>query len=392
MRVLITVGFLGYFGETDGVVTTYRNLLPFFERGGPDADVVAYGPEDSSEDHGRVRVHVRRPRLPVRVDPRRWVDLAFGGTALARDLARTRYAMVQSSTPDPMGLWARQLARRQGCPFVAVYHTALDQYAQIRGRQAAGALVGGLMGRVMEAWMRRYYGGADLILAPSDTVRAALTARLGPPVAVLSRGVDSHAYHPGRRRRAPGRVRALYVGRVAPEKNLALVARVFGGRTDIDLTIVGDGPSVPDLRAALPAAAFTGRLTGETLAQAYADADLFVFPSRTDTLGNVVLEAMASGLPVVVSDAMGPKELVRHGTTGFVTGTDAEFAAAVDTLAADAAMRRTMGVAARRFAETRSWAAIFAQLLGYYEQLRPKAFERFQVRVGDEVLRGAAAH
>jgi len=372
MRVLITVGFLGHFGETDGVVTTYRNLLPFFERRGPDLDVVAYGPEDRTEDHGRVRLHVHRPRLPVRVDPRRWVDLAFSQTALARTLARTPYSLVQSSTPDPMGLWARGVARRQAVPFVAVYHTALAEYAAIRGGQAAGALVGGVMGRVMGAWMRAYYGRADLILAPSETVRAELAATLRPPAAVLSRGVDSRAFHPDRRTRGHGRVRALYVGRVAPEKNLDLVARVFAARPDIDLTIVGDGPSVPDLREALPSATFTGRLMGEPLAQAYADADFFVFPSRTDTLGNVVLEAMASGLPVVVSDAMGPKELVRHGETGFVMGTDAEFAAAVDMLTASAGMRRTMGAAARRYAETRSWEAIFEQLLGYYEQSRAK--------------------
>jgi alpha-1,6-mannosyltransferase len=164
------------------------------------------------------------------------------------------------------------------------------------------------------------------------------------------------------------RVRALYVGRVAPEKNLDLLARVFAGRVDVDLTIVGDGPSSAELQQRLPGARFTGRLTGDALTSAYREADFFVFPSRTDTLGNVVLEAMASGLPAVVTDSMGPKELVDHGRTGFVAGSDAAFAAAVDTLVADRALRRAMGAAARRFAETRSWDAIFAQLLRYYEQ------------------------
>ena len=371
MRVLITVGFLGHFGETDGVVTTYRNLLPFFERGGPEVDVLAYGLEDRTEVRGPVRLHVCRPRLPVRVDPRRWVDLAFALTPLARELARTPYTIVQSSTPDPMGLWARSVARRQRCPFVAVYHTALDQYAAIRGTRAAGALVGRAMGATMEAWMRRYYGSADLILAPSESVRAELASRLHPPVAVLSRGVDSDMFRPDRRSASRDtRVRALYVGRVAPEKNLDLVARLFADRPDIDLTIVGDGPSTADLRTRLPQATFTGRLLGDALAEAYANADFFVFPSRTDTLGNVVLEAMASGLPVVVSDSMGPKELVRHGETGFIAATDADFAGAVDTLARDTARRLAMGTAARRFALTRSWESIFRQLLGYYDQVR----------------------
>src|SRR5207247_1799225 len=132
-----------------------------------------------------------------------------------------------------------------------------------------------------------------------------------------------------------GRVRALYVGRVAPEKNLDLLARAFAPPADAGLTIVGEGPSLPELRQRLPNAVFTGRLGGESLARAYADADYFVFPSRTDTLGNVVLEAMASGLPAIVSDRMGLKELVQDGVTGFVTRSDEDFAAAVRTLATE---------------------------------------------------------
>jgi glycosyltransferase involved in cell wall biosynthesis len=370
MRVLITVGFLGYFGETDGVTTTYRHLLPFFERLGPDVDVVAYGPEDRVLIQGHVRLFVHRPRLALRVDPRRWIDLGFGATTLARELARVPYSLVQSSTPDPMGRWAQRLARRRGWPFVALYHTALADYAAIRARRAAGRLAGWALGRAMDGWLAGFYGAADLVLAPSESVRADLAARVPAPVAVLGRGVDSRRFRPDRRRRRAGRVRALYVGRVAPEKNLDLLARVFAPMTDVDLTVVGDGPSWDDLRRKLPRAAFTGRLVGDALAQEYADADFFVFPSRTDTLGNVVLEAMASGLPVVVTDSLGPKELVRHGETGFVAGSDEEFAGSVRTLVGDGGRREVMGLTARRFAETRSWRAIFEQLLGYHDQVR----------------------
>lgn len=368
MRLLITAGFLGHFGETDGVTTTYRNLIPLLERARLEIDLVSYGPEDRAFARGAVRSCVHRPRLPLRVDPRRWVDLAFAGTRLAGELARTPYSIVQSSTPDPMGVWAGGVARRQGCPFVAVYHTALAHYAAIRGRQAAGPVVGWLMGRGMRVWLDRYYGRAQLVLAPSESVRAELAARLRPPVAVLGRGVDSEAFHPAKRRRF-GRVQALYVGRLAPEKNLELLVRVFASRTDVDLRIVGDGPAAADLHERLPRAAFAGRLEGEELARAYADGDFFVFPSRTDTLGNVVLEAMASGLPVVVTDGMGPKELIRHGVTGFVASRDEEFAGWVQTLATGESLRRAMGRAARRFAETRSWAAISEQLLGHYAAL-----------------------
>ena len=373
MRVLIAAGFLGHFGETDGVVTTYRHLLPYFARAGVDVDVVVYGPEDRVEVQGGVRFFVHRPRLPLRVDPRRWIDLAVGRSRLARELAATRYDVVQSSTPDPLGRWARAVARRQGRPFIALYHTALAEYAAIRAGRVAGAAAGWLLGRTMDVLIDRYYDRADLVLAPSESVRADLALRLHTRVNVLGRGVDCCVFHPGLRAATGSRVRALYVGRVAPEKNLDLLARLFAARTDVDLTIVGDGPSSAALRSALPNATFTGRLGGETLARAYADADLFVFPSRTDTLGNVVLEAMASGLPVVVTDSMGPKELVSHGVTGFVAPTDDAFASAVDTLAADADRRRRMGRAARAFAETRSWGAVFEQLRDHYRRLPDRA-------------------
>jgi len=368
MRVLITVGFLGRFGETDGVATTYRNLLPFYERSGLEADVLTYGPQDATLGTDRIRIHVHRPRAPLQIDPRRWIDLGFGATRLARELSAVRYDLVQSSTPDPMGAWAQGVARR-ACPFVAFYHTALAQYAAIRGRRAAGALGGRLLCRMMELWLQRYFDGADLILAPSRSVAQELAGHFRPPVSVLSRGVDSVAFDPAKRRRPAQRVRALYVGRVAPEKNLELLAPIFTERTGCELMIVGDGPHEYELKRLLPGALFAGRLEGEALARAYADADFFVFPSRTDTLGNVVLEAMASGLPVVVSDSMGPKELVDDGATGFVARSDEEFARAVATLASDGERRSSMGRAARRFAQTRSWAAIFDGLMGHYQRL-----------------------
>jgi glycosyltransferase involved in cell wall biosynthesis len=369
MRVLITVGFLGQFGETDGVVTTYRNLLPFYEKSGLQVDLLAYGPEDRVLERGRVRILVHRPRVPLRVDPIRWIDLGFGATRLARSLWRVPYDLVQSSTPDPMGVWGQGLARGR-CPFLAFYHTALAEYAAIRGRCTAGPIGGRVLGGIMEHWLRRYFDRADRILAPSRSVERELAGRFRPPVAVLGRGVDSSAFHPSKRRRPDGRVRALYVGRVAPEKNLDLLARIFESRADCELVVVGDGPCQEAMRRRLPRAWFSGRLEGEALAQAYADADFFVFPSRTDTLGNVVLEAMASGLPVVVSDSMGPKELVEDGSTGFVAASDQAFASAVAKLAADGARRAEMGRAARGFAETRSWAAIFDGLMSHYQELR----------------------
>ncbi len=369
MRVLITAGFLGRSGETDGVATTYRHLIPFFERSGHAVDVVAYGPEDDVETRKGVRVFTHRPRLPLEVDPRRRIDIAFAGSDLARTLAREPRTIVQSSVPDPMGLWAGTVARRWKAPFVTLYHTALADYAAIRARRVAGPLAGWVARRAMGWWLRRYFNSSDLVLAPARCVMEELTGWLRPPADVLGRGVDGETFHPRKRRREQGRVRALYVGRVTPEKNLDLLVDLFAERTDVELSIVGDGTALEALRAKLPRAVVHGRLEGEVLAETYADADFFVFPSRTDTLGNVVLEAMASGLPAIVTDGMGPKELVEPGVTGFVARTDGDFARAIDRLVSDGDTRRRMGAAARRFAETRSWEAVFVRLLQYYERV-----------------------
>ena len=155
----------------------------------------------------------------------------------------------------------------------------------------------------------------------------------------------------------------LYVGRVSVEKNLDVFAaahdRARAAGVPVRAAIVGDGVYLKTMQRLLPDACFTGYLSGEELARAYASADVFVFPSMSDTFGNVVIEAQASGLPVIVSDQKGPQELVENGVTGMITrGLDAEdVAAAIMRLGRDAGLRARIGEAARRAVETRSWAA-----------------------------------
>jgi glycosyltransferase involved in cell wall biosynthesis len=153
----------------------------------------------------------------------------------------------------------------------------------------------------------------------------------------------------------------LYAGRVSKEKKLDLFAAVVRKLQDEGLPVralvVGHGPYADEWKAEFPEAIFTGYLSGEELAAAYASADVFVFPSTTDTFGNVIIEAQASGLPCVVSDQGGPRELVTDGEDGFITrgGDLPELCAAVRKLCADEELRRAMGAAARRRVEDRSW-------------------------------------
>lgn len=164
---------------------------------------------------------------------------------------------------------------------------------------------------------------------------------------------------------AQDEVRLLYVGRVSKEKDLDVLAAAYRQLRDaklpVKLFIVGNGPYSNTLAEVLPDAVFTGYLAGEELATAYASADLFVFPSTTDTFGNVIIEAQASGLPVIVSDAGGPKELVRHGVNGLVTKAldAADFAGAIKLLATDAPRRMKMGRQARQSVVDRNWPAAF---------------------------------
>ena len=157
----------------------------------------------------------------------------------------------------------------------------------------------------------------------------------------------------------------LFVGRVSKEKNLDLIVTAIGRLRDSRICVrplfVGDGPYMAEMKKLLPDAIFTGYLDGEDLARAYASADFFVFPSTTDTFGNVVLEAQASGLPVIVSDIGGPRDLVAHGKDGLISkGHDVgELVEAIRTLANDSTLRLNMGKAARARVESRNWTEAF---------------------------------
>ena len=185
---------------------------------------------------------------------------------------------------------------------------------------------------------------------------------------VFSRGVDARRFSPEHRRESSGTT-VLYVGRVSVEKNLPLLARIFRRHGDARLQVVGDGPFRRRMGQEAPAANFTGFLTGLELSRAYASADLFAFPSETDTFGNVVLEAMSSGLPVVVTDKMGPRELVDHGSNGFVASNDREFESCLNRLIRDPELRRRMGARSRQMALERTWDAVFGSLFDCYREV-----------------------
>jgi glycosyltransferase involved in cell wall biosynthesis len=287
------------------------------------------------------------------------------------------FTHIHSATPGPIGLAALAIARIMSLPIYGTYHTALPQYvSQLTEDPSMGDLVWRYV-----AW---YYGQMDKIYVPSHATRDELSAKgiQKDKIRFYSRGIDIKRFHPSKRNGflksrfgvADGKLKFLYVGRVSREKNLDLLAdsykRLAEIRPDIHLIVIGNGPYLAEMEKALKAVpvTFTGFLEGEDLAEAYASSDVFLFPSTTDTFGNVVLEAQASGLPVVVTDQGGPRENLIDGKTGFVVpGNDPEaFVQAALELIDNAPLRASMRQHARDYVENRSFESAYSQLWESY--------------------------
>jgi phosphatidylinositol alpha 1,6-mannosyltransferase len=220
----------------------------------------------------------------------------------------------------------------------------------------------------------QFYKLAKVLFAPTGELCRMLEKTTGRPCFLMQRGVDTEWFSPAHRTRAETDQGVVlgYVGRLSVEKNVALLTRVerelkAKGVEKVRFLIVGHGSEEAPLRRELTEAEFAGVLRGAALAEAYANMDVLVFPSHTDTFGNVVLEALASGVPAVVTPDGGPKFIVRHGETGFVTEDD-HFAGAVAELVRNRARLDEMRLKAREYALGCSWDAVFDQVYSGYER------------------------
>lgn len=316
---------------------------------------------------------------------------------------RQGFTHLHSATPGPVGLVALAAARILRLPIHATYHTAFPQYVMMLTEDAG-------LEEAMWRYMIWYYNQMDRVYVPSHATGDELAERgiARERIAFYPRGIDTETFTPARRNgffsrydgntvtlprtfpnsedaraAGPGRtaprdaaqpVRFLYVGRLSREKNLHVLAdayRLVATRAPhLRLVLVGDGPARAELEQTLRGlpVTFTGYLTGDDLANAYASSDIFVFPSGTDTFGNVVLEAQASGLPVVVTDKGGPQENLLPGRTGAIVpeGDATAMAQAMLDMAADPARLDAMRTAARVYAESRSFEAAFLQQWAMY--------------------------
>ncbi|MEN6438272.1 MAG: glycosyltransferase [Syntrophobacter sp.] len=355
--------FTDTFYEINGVALTLQHQVELAKTSGKDLTVITCDAEE------RPRVEGVRNFKPIGVfEFPEYPEQKLFLTPFLEMLDycyENGFTQIHTATPGPLGLAALAIGKIMKVPVSGTYHTAVPEYA----RKLTGD--GGVESLVWK-YIVWFYEQLDLILVPSASTRDDLTAKGISPekIRLFPRGVDTAKFHPSKRDLDYLRVRfgagpgpkILYVGRVSKEKDLILLGWAFKEIMQkvegAELIVVGDGPQLDELKMYMEGAPciFTGYLEGEDLATVYASCDVFAFPSATDTFGNVVLEAQASGLPVIVTDSGGPRENIVPDQTGLIVraGDASSLVDALETLLSDDAKRRQMGGAARRFMENRS--------------------------------------
>ena len=381
MRVaVITETFLP---KVDGIVKVACLLLDHLSRRGIEALVIAprYGSRTSYND---APIH-SLPSLSLPLYPE--ARLGFATLSLYRDLAAFQPDVAHLFHPVIAGIPTMAMLKWMDVPTVTSFH--LD-YAQLAEQFRLGALDLGFTRPLINELTKNIFNWADYSLAPSKPVQRRMQ-RLGiKHVGLWRRGVDADAFNPKFRSITmreemtggnPEDTVLLYVGRLSDEKQIEHIGPILEQLPNTRLAIVGDGPARPWLErefAGLPAA-FMGYLRGERLSRAYASADIFVFPSRLETFGLVVVEAMAAGLPVVASRVGGVGDIISDGVNGytFETGDSAALLEGVRKIASSQEMMRWMGGQARAYAEGQSWDTVMDEVIEVYAELiaerRPEA-------------------
>lgn len=357
--------------KMDGVVRSVLEFLRYLRRHGHDAIVFCPG-DGPTEVEGFPVARAGGVRFPLYPE----LSLAVRCPGLLPRMRAWRPDVVHLAGPALLGAHGLRVAHACGAPAAGHFQTNLARYAEYFGAPWLAPF----------AW--RYLVGLHnrcaLTYAPTEAVAGELRRRGVRDVRVLGRGVDTQGFHP---RFRSSELRAswgagddtpviLYVGRLSPEKNLARLADLAEARTGCKLVVVGDGPYRPVLAARLGNRAhFTGQLLGADLSRAYASADIFAFPSLTETFGQVLQEAMASGLAVLAMRAGGSQEIVEDGCTGLLCdpGAPRAWTDCARLLARSPEIRRALGACGRAAALSRSWDAVFDSLMADYAALAARS-------------------
>lgn len=359
--------------EVNGVAMTLHRLVSGIARRGHQIEVVRprQSTKERSHDDGEF-AEVICAGLPIFF----YKGLHIGLPARHRLLKRWRAAppdIIHIATEGPLGVSAAKAGRALGIPVLSSFHTNFHAYGNYYGV--------GLLMRLFLAYMRRFHNKTRATFVPSEDLRQKLSDDGFHNLKILGRGVSTRLFNPNRRdpelRRqwgvADDQPVAIYVGRIASEKNIPLTIEAFLEMREIlpalKLVLVGDGPERPRLETAHPEFIFAGMQHGEALARHYASGDIFLFASITETFGNVVTEAMASGLAVLAYDYAAPAKYIRSGENGILAPFDDadKYREAARQLAHSPETWHTLGQAAYQTALSISWDAVID---GYLDNLR----------------------
>lgn len=374
--------FTDSYTEVNGVAHTSRMLAAFArKRELPFLCVHAGDKVEQVQEGSLQRLALPRTRFGFKLD----ADLRFD--LLMMRHARQALATVRQFNPDvihvtgpsDIGLLGAYIAHKLKLPVVMSWHTNVHEYAKQRLEKLLPFLPDvrrfSLAGSAEQLSLKLtllFYKLGKVFLAPNEELGEMLHRATNRPVFMMRRGVDTNLFSPAKRERKDGLFTIGYVGRLTPEKNVRMLADLekgllSAGVKDFRFAIVGTGSEQVWMEQQMQTASFAGVLKGEALARTYANLDLFIFPSRTDTFGNVVLEAQASGVPAIVSDQGGPKFIIRDGNTGAVARSNSDFLQATLSLISQPELHDQMREAARKLACQASWDNVFETVWQAYE-------------------------
>jgi len=373
MKIALYAGT--YVRDKDGAVKSIYQLVASFRKKGH--EVAVWSPDVSAGDsHNGLSVY-RMPSVPIPLYPD--YKLGFFTAETGRQLEAFAPDMVHISTPDIIGRAFLLHARKKGIPVASAFHTDFPSYFSYYRLGFA----------VKHAWkyLTWFYNNCDIVLAPNESVRLKLAGYAIQNIEIWSRGVDKELFDPIRRSEklrsawnATGRSVIVYAGRFVLYKDIEVVMRVYdrfmqGEYADrVRFVMIGSGPEEEAMRRRMPEAVFTGYLTGEELPEAYASGDIFLFPSTTEAFCNVALEALASGLPVVVSDVGGCRDIADRSTGGVVVheGSVCDFYANCLELLDNSPLYQEMRASGLAYAESQSWSSVNGFVIRRYQELVDK--------------------
>lgn len=376
--------FADCFHEVNGAAHSCRQLVQYAARHNlPFLSVHGGRRTELIQEGSVIKLELQRGHATFPVDVDFGCDLLLWRYAkvVENTLEEFRPDLVHVISPGDFSGLGTYLAHHLGVPLIASYHTELHQYAATRMRRSIAFLpsilrepIVDLVKKVSLQAMTLFYKIPRMLLAPTPEICHWLGQSTGRPCRSMGRGVDTARFSPAWRDANGGVFRLGYVGRLTAEKNVRFLARIEQsllalGKTNYRFVIVGDGSERLWLSEHLKQVEFAGVLRGDDLSRAYANLDLFVFPSHTDAFGNVVQEALASGVPAIVTSDGGPKFVIDDGITGFAAATEEEFIARVIKLIEDPQLRQRMAAAASAATSNRRWEDVLSNLYIHYREL-----------------------